>query len=75
MFIILKTEYFQLWFLHKIDLHTFTAGKNQPIENDNIIHITYQISFIGYRCESGIAIFLRHGGSFEIKELLTSDYG
>ena len=48
MFIILKIDYFYLWFLYKIDLSIFIAQNHIRIiriwsENDNILHIIDQI--------------------------------
>ena len=74
MFIILKTDYFQFStkvisvflmqenILKLSELNTFQAKKN-----DNIFHIINQIkvTFQGYCCESGIAIFAWEG-SLEI---------
>ena len=65
MFIIWKTDYFQLCFLYKGDLHIFNAGKHIRIirilntfepKNDNIFKVIDQKKFLGYRCISGIFV-------------------
>ena len=63
---ILKTDYFQLWFLQRSGLRISTAAQHTGILNTfksrkkyNIFHIIDQIKVQGYRNESGtgIAIF------------------
>ena len=63
IFVILKTNYFELWFLYKSDLQISTTEKhyqNQIFLND--FHMTGE-RFQGYLNESSIAL---HGGSLEI---------
>ena len=40
MFIILKTGYFQVWFLYKSDLRISTAGKHNEISKTEHFYLT-----------------------------------